>query len=642
MIGFFPDPYPDELLYSVCARYSDRVHYRSREVLAQELFGSINASATVDLPNHLDHLIAVLPNGHHYTVDYLINRCTLFPFYKPFLSPERVNYLIQAMRGTGGNVHSLLGLRTIRSLNYLRFCPLCAIEDRKQYGEMYWHRLHQIPGVEVCSTHTVFLEISSTRSNINEFVSAEQEIQVTSPQSLNLLNSFHQKLLKIAQDTAWLLNQQSLVFELKSIQNRYLYLLAGQGLASYNGGKVHIQQLLEAFKNYYSPELLKLLQCEVDAQNEWNWLSRLVRPPKGSQHPLRYLLLMHFLGHTVEEFFKLPSEFKPFGEGPWFCLNPVCPHFQKLKIKECQIKYSKIESTPINIPSWVGIFGCECGFVYSIKDLHQNRSNRFRVSTVKSYGPLWEEALRKLWEDSSVTLTKIGHQLGVSRCTVKEHAIRLGLSFPRQGPSKPTQLKAEQLSCSVKEQVDAPKKFEIYRNEWLSVLEQNPNADRTSLRNQSSRVYLWLRKRDSEWLEAHLPPPRRNNGSPHADWKSRDIQLAEAVRNSAVRLKEADGRPIKITIRAIGRDINQLALIQYHLNKLPLTAKALEEVVETWEVYTIRRICWAAECFRREKVYPSQRELKERAGITGIAYNRLAAIPQVQKALHEALKSLEP
>lgn len=190
--------------------------------------------------------------------------------------------------------------------------------------------------------------------------------------------------------------------------------------------------------------------------------------------------------------------------------------------------------------------------------------------------------------------------------------------------------------------MDAPNKFEIYRNEWLSVLEQNPNADRTSLYKQCPRVYGWLRKRDSEWLEAHLPPPRRKNGSPQADWKSRDIQLAEAVRNSAVRLKEADGRPIKITRRAIGRDINQLVLIQVHLNKLPLSAKALEEVVETWEVYTIRRIYWAAECFRREKVYPSQRQLVNRAGIGAISCNRLAAIPQVQKALHEALKSLEP
>jgi hypothetical protein len=27
MIGCFPDPYPDELLYSVCARFHERVQY---------------------------------------------------------------------------------------------------------------------------------------------------------------------------------------------------------------------------------------------------------------------------------------------------------------------------------------------------------------------------------------------------------------------------------------------------------------------------------------------------------------------------------------------------------------------------------------------------------------------------------------
>jgi len=30
MIGFFPDPFTDELLYSVCARYSDYMRYPSK------------------------------------------------------------------------------------------------------------------------------------------------------------------------------------------------------------------------------------------------------------------------------------------------------------------------------------------------------------------------------------------------------------------------------------------------------------------------------------------------------------------------------------------------------------------------------------------------------------------------------------
>jgi hypothetical protein len=44
-------------------------------------------------------------------------------------------------------------------------------------------------------------------------------------------------------------------------------------------------------------------------------------------------LLIQFLGYTAEEFFQLPNsppdEFKPFGEKPWPCLNPVCKRFQQ-------------------------------------------------------------------------------------------------------------------------------------------------------------------------------------------------------------------------------------------------------------------------------------------------------------------------
>lgn len=36
---------------------------------------------------------------------------------------------------------------------YLKYCPLCAADDRKQYGEAYWHRKHQIRNMNVCNKH---------------------------------------------------------------------------------------------------------------------------------------------------------------------------------------------------------------------------------------------------------------------------------------------------------------------------------------------------------------------------------------------------------------------------------------------------------------------------------------------------------
>jgi transposase-like protein len=603
MIGFFPDPYPDELLYSVCARFQDLVNYSDPRYVVQELFGTIHARAAVDLPNHLNHLVANLPFRNCYTVDRLIDESTLLPFYSPFMPPERVRSLREQMSGSDGSkIYACAGIigNTISLPDYLRFCPLCAVKDQEQFGERYWHRPHQVPGVEVCPTHSVFLEKSNvctkTQGHPSEFVTAEQAIQVTPWQTLDLSTLYHKQLLKLAHDAAWLLNQNSLDCGLQSVRNRYLYLLAERGLATYSG-KVHQDQLIQAFKTYYSPNLLKLLRSEIDEDSQYNWLSRLVRPSKGNQHPIRHLLLIHFLGHTVETFFYLPSEFKPFGEGPWPCLNPVCPHFQKPQIQECEIKYDYHEKIPI------GIFSCECGFVYtrrdfdySRKDFDQSITSHFRFSKVKSYGSLWESILIELWEDPSLSLKEIGHRLGVSDTTVKNHAIKLQLSFPRLGPTTEVQIGAEQLNRLAQKQVNVLDSLEIYRNKWLSLLQENPNASRSVLQSKASGVFCWLRRHDSEWLEAHLPPPRKNNGSPCIDWESRDVQLAEAVRQSAIRLRSATGRPGKITRRAIGRDINQLKLIQINLNKLPLTAQALDEVVETQEEYRVRFNEWATEC----------------------------------------------
>jgi hypothetical protein len=79
-----PQSYPDELLYSICARYSDRMQYPSSKSASQELLGSAKAYPIIDLPSRLNILIAALPPGHGYVVKQLIDNHTLLPFYSPF------------------------------------------------------------------------------------------------------------------------------------------------------------------------------------------------------------------------------------------------------------------------------------------------------------------------------------------------------------------------------------------------------------------------------------------------------------------------------------------------------------------------------------------------------------------------------
>ncbi len=647
MIGYFPEPYPDELLYSVCGRYSDRVKYPNFKSLLRELFGERASIAAVDLPSHLNHLVTVLPLGHCYTVDRLIDEHTLLPFYSPFCPLERVNRTREDMRGDEGFPHGHLSLSIVvhNQKNWLRFCPLCVEADRKQYGESYWHRLHQLSGVEVCPVHAVFLEDSNIpirhRGKSCEFISAEQRIQPTSVQPLELSNPSHEALLKIAHDAVWLLSQRNLVADSEILSKRYLRVLSEQQLASYKG-YVYTCKLVDKLNKFYSPDLLKLLHCEINKQSKEPWPSRLVRPTEKVRHPIQHLLLIQFLGYTAEYFFQISDEFKPFGEGAWPCLNPVCENFQQLKIEKCEIHYnSGIGCRP------VGIFKCRCGFMYSRIGPDCCPEDTFRFSKVESYGSTWEIALKNLWKNSEVSLSEIASQLGVSHNTVKRHAVWLELPFPRQGP-RIVEINASLMhrwkdSYSRKEMRESESykqdRLESYKQEWLAVRKANPTAGRRSLKRRFAALHSWLKRYAPEWLEANMPA-RQKMTQPkqqsRVDWESFDTEFVTALRASATRIKNAPGRPVRITKSLLGRDIGKSSKIRDNLNKLPLTYQTLAELVETYEEFAIRKVEWAAECFRQKNIYPARSQLVCHAGVY-----KLIAVPQVKDAVDTALKSLE-
>jgi hypothetical protein len=94
----------------------------------------------------------------------LINQHTLYPFYSSFLPEDRAMLILDSMKSEfGGDIHTRTGIMAggIVISKYLKFCPECNDEDLSAYGEMYWHRLHQIPGVFVCVKHKVLLQDST-------------------------------------------------------------------------------------------------------------------------------------------------------------------------------------------------------------------------------------------------------------------------------------------------------------------------------------------------------------------------------------------------------------------------------------------------------------------------------------------------
>jgi hypothetical protein len=149
MIGFFPDPFIDELLYSVCARYSDYMRYPSKTAVAVELQGYHQAKAAVEIPWNLMHLVAALPPGNRYTVERLANNHTLLPFYCPFFDLHEQHSPLEMMKTSSGvMLHRIFSSYSpkISFTTKLKFCPICVQQDSQQFGEPYWLHLTKFRG----------------------------------------------------------------------------------------------------------------------------------------------------------------------------------------------------------------------------------------------------------------------------------------------------------------------------------------------------------------------------------------------------------------------------------------------------------------------------------------------------------------
>lgn len=159
MIGFFPEIYEDELLYSQLCRYYQRTGYAQYISAIDDLFMRRTVHPVIEWVNEYtpDAMAHIIRDTDFETV---IREHTMFPAYTRFLPKKRRNDALQSLLVCDGNYHNLIVNQTLKKKRYLRYCPVCAKEDRKKYGETYWHREHQIVHVDICRKHKCFLKDS--------------------------------------------------------------------------------------------------------------------------------------------------------------------------------------------------------------------------------------------------------------------------------------------------------------------------------------------------------------------------------------------------------------------------------------------------------------------------------------------------
>lgn len=181
MITQFPLIYPDELLYSQLARYHARSGNLAYIFTAEQLFQIKTVRPDVEFLNaYTPEALSVLTSTM--LLEDIIMKHTMFPYYGRFLKSERRMEAFDSLVNMRTDYRRLLPIPKSMAVRYLRYCPICVQNDRAQYGETYWHRVHQMVGVDICPIHHCQLIDSTipTNSSVSpSLITAEDEISDT-------------------------------------------------------------------------------------------------------------------------------------------------------------------------------------------------------------------------------------------------------------------------------------------------------------------------------------------------------------------------------------------------------------------------------------------------------------------------------
>jgi hypothetical protein len=627
MIAHFPEPYPGELLYSVCARFAERMQYPTLSATMRELFGDRTAVAAIELPNQLDSLIARLPLGHRYSSDILIDRHTLFPVYAAFVREENYQRLREMMKSSGVRTTQLVsGMNACRvpSPGALRCCPACDIENQRRYGETYWNRVHQIPGIEVCPFHSVFLEETNVLRRKQEirhnFVAAQRAERPCVPRKLDLSKQEHVVMLKLAKLAAEILDLPPSIEFRRNLRDRYRAALREKGFTA-RKGRLCVIEAKRDLLAFCSTETLSRLHCQLPESNTYSgWLGGLVHSKQQSIAPIRHLLFMAWLGLPLTSYLNAEPVVDPLLK-TFPCLNSVCAQFQK---QVC----NRIEFRDSNHVSALQVFRCpHCSHASS------RNEEATEIVRVIDFGPLWAEKLKRLWSDKTTSIRDIAHQLDADPTTVRRRAVALGLLFPRYFPSANPAVAPKTVRTS-----PPVLRRESYKTRWLSLREKGNLKATKKLRRLHAALYIWLHKHEPEWLRANsLRGNRRVYHKEIVNWHDRDEELAAGVPAAVARIKSRISNPRRVSFTRIGRELGSLAMIQARKAKLPKTIQAISAAEETREAFGLRRLQNAVTHFLNIRYVPNWSELTKKAGIN----SNLFRSPVIGSAVRSALTEIE-
>ena len=573
LTNLFPH-YPDEVALSWFIRYHVISGNISWRYSSEKLFGKNEHNPNILYALNLGFFCSQIPSELKITPDYIINKMTIFPFFKPFMPEERANSVIKGMvdddaRRVVGEIGTNTGEIFLKEGRIIKVCKACLESDVEDLREPYIHRIHQIPGNFLCNKHETPLSYFSVQKDKSNLEIDIDSLQGRELDSFQIKPNLTQYYILLGEDIEFVLNEGLSSFSVDIVSERYRQRLQEKGYVL--TGRIKQSRLIADLKQFYPDDFLESLESNIEDKSNKNWLKWILTDSKRFTHPIRHLLFIRFLFGGAKEFSDYSGEYKPFGDGPYPCLNPVADHYKQDVIKSCELKRTHSIANP------VGIFKCDCGFIYCRQGPDKTEDDRYRCGKVIQYGHKWDDKLKDLI-NSSDNIAYIAKEMKCYRKTVIKYATSFGIA-DRLNTKQRIESKKNEKKIS-----DAG--LDVYREAITSYIIHNPDTTRTQIKKALNKEYMLLYIRDKQWLEGILPQPFKDGAIfvkdyKDKDWLMKDEELLKQIKQivSQILIEE---KPRRITRTHIANKVNYYGIIYKKIIKnLPRTEEYLQSCCET-------------------------------------------------------------
>jgi len=441
----------------------------------KNVFGDNRASVHPYLNANLGLICKVLSQP---APDVWLNQ-TLAPLFFHFLPMYR-----QVIGDINVSPNSLIRASQISAFRekerlHIKYCPKCAEEEVSKYGVPYWHCLHQITGVDACPRHGVWL---------NHVELAERShIDMPSITSIQPLDC-------------------------SSIAAKF---------AGYCGGYLH---------------QIRKSECKLSNGNRIERLRQKGFITNAGQIKRKKICKELFV--LSEQILPSESALKPKSDQDYSYWSPVLsgamnqPPFKQLILDFYLEQIADDE---------------KLNYLYKVDNANLLVEDRCCDLLGKGY-----------------SMAEVSRQVGKSRCYVKgialKHQIPVNLrpkviteafkqsviDIARKGFHRQVIARKHQVSTGSIELIISTTEglvewrklckhqsmFRRHKTEITRYLLAQPQATIQHVKTDCEAAFFWLYLHQHEWLECHLPEPRKTEHRDRVDWKNRDVELAGLVQQT--------------------------------------------------------------------------------------------------------------